>query len=81
MSESKWIIDAIYKDEPLRLFRKSMVKLFDADRTVVKNIFINGKSDEIAVCANLAHTAENEKRYQTEFYNLDAIAISCYYIS
>ena len=39
-----------------------MVKLFDADRTVVKNIFINGKSDEIAVCANFAHTAENEKK-------------------
>lgn len=37
------------------------------------NIFKEGELDKDSVCANFAHTAEDGKTYQTQFYNLDAI--------
>ena len=71
------VVDAVYKDETLWLSQKSMAKVFDVDRTVItkhlKNIFTDGELDKDTVCAKIAHTAEDEKIYQTEFYNLDAI--------
>ena len=71
------VVDAIYKDETLWLTQKGMSKVFDIDRTVItkhlKNIFTDGELDKNAVCAKFAHTAEDGKTYQTEFYNLDAI--------
>lgn len=70
-------VDAIYKDETLWLSQKNMAKVFAVDRTVItkhlKNIFADGELDKDAVCAKIAHTAEDGKIYQTEFYNLDAI--------
>ena len=70
-------VDAIYKDETLWLSQKSMAKVFKVDRTVItkhlKNIFADGELHKDAVCAIFAHTAEDGKIYQTEFYNLDAI--------
>jgi hypothetical protein len=54
-----------------------MASLFDIDRTVItkhlKNIFSEGELDENSVCANFAHTAGDGKRYQTKYYDLDAI--------
>lgn len=71
------VVDAIYKDETLWLSQKSMAKVFEVDRTVItkhlKNIFTDGELDKDTVCAKIAHTAEDGKIYQTEFYNLDAI--------
>ena len=71
------VVDAIYKDETLWLSQKSMAKVFDVDRTDItkhlKNIFTDGELDKDTVCAKIAHTAEDKKIYQTEFYNLDAI--------
>ncbi len=73
------VVDAIYKDETLWLSQKSMAKVFYVDRTVItkhlKNIFIDGELDKDTVCAKIAHTAEDGKIYQTEFYNLDAIIL------
>ena len=70
-------VDAIYKDETLWLSQKNMAKVFAIDRTVItkhlKNIFADGELDKEAVCAKIAHTAEDGKMYQTGFYNLDAI--------
>ena len=70
-------VDAIYKDETLWLSQKNMAKVFAVDRTVItkhlKNIFADGELDKDAVCAKIAHTAEDGKMYQTGFYNLDAI--------
>ena len=70
-------VDAIYKDETLWLSQKSMAKVFEVDRTVItkhlKNIFTDGELDKDTVCAKIAHTAEDGKIYQIEFYNLDAI--------
>ena len=71
------VVDAIYKDETLWLSQKSMAKVFEVDRTVItkhlKNIFADGELDKDTVCAKIAHTAEDGKIYQIEFYNLDAI--------
>lgn len=65
------VVDAVYKDEILWLFQKSMAKEFDVDRTVIakhlKNIFTDGELDKDTVCAKIAHTAEDKEIYQTEF--------------
>ena len=75
--EGNIIVDAIFKDETLWLTQKSMAKVFGIDRTVItkhlKNIFNDGELNKNAVCAKFAHTAEDGKTYQTEFFNLDAI--------
>lgn len=75
--DGKVNVDVILKDETIWLTQKSMAELFDVDRTVVtkhlKNIFAENELDKNSVCAKFAHTAQDGKNYQTEFYNLDAI--------
>ena len=70
-------VQAYVEDETLWLTQKAMAELFGVNRTVVtkhlKNIFETGKLDENSVCAKFAHTATDGKRYNTSFYNLDAI--------
>lgn len=71
------VVDALFKDETLWLTQKSMATVFTVDRTVItkhlKNIFKDEKLIKEQVCAKIAHTAEDGKTYNTEFYNLDAI--------
>ena len=54
-----------------------MAEIFDIDRSVItkhlKNIFVDGELDKNQVCAKFAHTANDGKTYNTDFYNLDAI--------
>lgn len=54
-----------------------MAQLFGVDRTVVskhlKNIFESAELQQDSVCAKFAHTAEDGKIYNTQFYNLDAV--------
>ena len=54
-----------------------MAALFDVDRSVItkhlKNIFGLNELNQDSVCAIFAHTAEDGKTYNTQFYNLDAI--------
>lgn len=70
-------VQAYVEDETLWLTQKAMAELFGVNRTVVtkhlKNIFETGELDENSVCAKFAHTATDSKRYNTSFYNLDAI--------
>lgn len=65
------------RDEPLWGTPKAMAKLFGVDRTVVskhlKNIFESSELQQNSVCAKFAHTAEDGKIYNTQFYNLDAV--------
>lgn len=37
--------------------------------------FLNGELDKTRVCAKFAHTVNDGKTYNTEFYNLDAMHI------
>jgi len=61
----------------LWLTQKAISLLYDVDRTGVtrhlKNIFNSYELDEKAVCANFAHTADDGKTYNTNYYNLDAV--------
>lgn len=70
-------VEVILNDETVWLTQKAMAQLFGVDRTVItkhlKNIFDSEELEEISVCAKNAHTAEDGKKYTTNFYNLDAI--------
>ena len=45
-----------------------------------KNIFQSCELNEISVSAKIAHTAPDGKKYQTLFYNLDAIISVGYWV-
>lgn len=66
-----------YRNETIWATQKAMAQLFDVDRTVIskhlKNIFESSELQQDSVCAKFAHTAEDGKTYNTQFYNLDAI--------
>jgi hypothetical protein len=70
-------VEVNYSDETFWLSQKHMAELFGVNRTVItkhlQNIFITNELEEVSVCAKFAHTAEDAKVYQTNFYNLDAI--------
>lgn len=70
-------VDVILSDETVWLSQKRLAELFGVDRSVItkhlKNIFEEGELAEDSVCAKFAHTAEDGKTYQTNFYHLDAI--------
>ena len=70
-------IQVLYKDETIWATQKAMATLFDVDRSVItkhlRNIFGSNELMMEQVCAKFAHTAEDGKTYQTQFYNLDAI--------
>ena len=65
------------ENETVWLTQKQITSLFDRDRTVVtkhiNNIFLEGELDKNSVCAFFAHTAEDGKSYETQYYNLDVI--------
>ena len=70
-------VQVAYRDETIWATQKAMAQLFDVDRTVIskhlKNIFESSELQQDSVCAKFAHTAEDGKTYNTQFYNLDAI--------
>lgn len=63
--------------ETVWLTRLEMAELFDATKQNIslhlKNIFEDGELDEGSVVKESLTTAADGKRYQTLFYNLDAI--------
>lgn len=70
-------VQVAYRNETIWATQKAMAQLFDVDRTVIskhlKNIFESSELQQDSVCAKFAHTAEDRKTYNTQFYNLDAI--------
>lgn len=70
-------VQVIIRDETLWCTQKAMAQLFGVDRTVIskhlKNIFESSELQQDSVCAKSAHTAEDGKIYNTQFYNLDAV--------
>ena len=70
-------IEVLYENDNVWLSQKRMAELYDIDRSVItkhlKNIFSEGELNENSVCANFAHTAEDGKTYNTNFYSLEAI--------
>ena len=70
-------VQVLYKDDTIWATQKAMAVLFEVDRTVItkhlKNIFQSGELQADTVCAIFAHTAEDGKTYDTQYYSLDAI--------
>ncbi|MDD2456118.1 MAG: virulence RhuM family protein [Kiritimatiellae bacterium] len=70
-------IEVRYEDETIWLPQKQMAALFDVDiRTVsehLQNIFASNELQQEAVIRKFRITASDGKRYETNFYNLDAI--------
>lgn len=65
------------QDETLWLTQAQMAQLFATKRPAITkhlgNIFNSGELEQQAVCSILEHTAADGKKYDTKFYNLDAI--------
>lgn len=78
-------IDVFFKDETVWLTQKKMAGLFDVDvRTVsehLQNIFETAELREESVIRKIRTTADDNKSYNTNFYNLDAIIAVGYRIS
>ncbi|MBE5931636.1 MAG: Fic/DOC family protein [Lachnospiraceae bacterium] len=65
------------KNETVWLSLEQMGELFQRDRSVIgkhiRNIFKEGELEKNSVWANFAHTAEDGKVYQVDYYSLDVI--------
>lgn len=70
-------VQVLYRDETIWCTQKAMAQLFDVGVPAIskhlKNIFENGELDEVAVISKMETTASDGKKYNTTFYNLDAI--------
>ena len=70
-------IQVRYENENLWMTQKAMAELFAVQRPAItkhlNNIFNENELNKSSVCSKMEHTAEDGKKYQTEFYNLDAI--------
>lgn len=77
LPEEEGKVQVIIRDDTLWCTQKAMAQLFGVDRTVIskhlKNIFESSELQQDSVCAKFAHTAEDGKIYNTQFYNLDAV--------
>ncbi len=66
-----------FKNETLWANQAQIAKAFNTNRSVItkhiRNILNDRELNEKSVCAKFAHTAEDGKKYQTQFYNLDII--------
>ena len=70
-------VDIAFQNGDLWATEKVLAMLYGIDRSGIarhiKNIFADGELDANSVCAIFAHTANDGKNYQTQFYNLDMI--------
>jgi hypothetical protein len=70
-------IDVAVKDETIWLTQKAMSALFDVEIPTInyhlKEVFNSGELEEHSVIRNFLITASDGKKYNTNFYNLDAI--------
>ena len=70
-------IEVRFEDGDLWLTQKSIAELFDTSKQDVsyhlKNIFQSLELDESSVVKNYLTTASDNKKYNTNYYNLDAV--------
>ncbi|MCM1049282.1 MAG: virulence RhuM family protein [Clostridiales bacterium] len=75
--EEDVLVQAVIKDESVWLSQKGMAELFacstDNISLHLKNIFTEGELERDSVTEKISATAADGKRYNTQFYNLDAI--------
>ena len=70
-------VEVLLNNETLWLTQKRLADLFGVQRPAItrhlKNIFESKELEIDSVCSILEHTAEDGKKYQTRYYNLDAV--------
>lgn len=70
-------IEATFVNDTVWLSVEQMAELFQRDRSVIgkhiRNIFKEGELKKESVWAKSAHTADDGKTYQVDYYNLDVI--------
>jgi prophage maintenance system killer protein len=70
-------LDINFEHDTLWLNQQQMADLFGTKRQAItkhlKNIFISGELNEDSVCSKIEHTAQDGKKYKTNFYTLDAV--------
>ena len=70
-------IQTILEDETVWLTQAQLCELFQKSKSTIsehiKNIFLEGELVEDSVVRNFRTTAEDGKKYNTNFYNLDVI--------
>jgi prophage maintenance system killer protein len=75
--DGRTAVDVMLDNDTVWLTQKQMSELFDKNRKTItehiNNIFKEGELDKNAVCRKFQHTAEDNKKYSTQFYNLDVI--------
>lgn len=76
-ADGKATLEVKLDQETVWLSLNQMVSLFERDKSVIsrhlKNIFLSGELDRNAVVAFFATTAADQKVYQVEYFNLDAV--------
>jgi hypothetical protein len=64
-----------FRRETFWASQAQIAEVFAAERSVItkhiKNILKDKELDESSVCAKFAHTADDGKTYQVQYYNLD----------
>lgn len=70
-------IEATFVNDTVWLSIEQMAELFQRDSSVIgkhiRNIFKEGELKKESVWAKFAHTADDGKTYQVDYYNLDVI--------
>jgi len=78
-------IEVKIENETVWLSQKQLAELFDKDRKTITehigNVFKEGELAENSACRKFQHTAEDGKRYNVSFYNLDVIISVGYRVS
>ena len=76
-ADEKVSVNALVKDETIWLTQKAMGQLFGCSTDNIslhlKNIFAEGELEKNSVTEKISATATDGKKYNTQFYNLDAI--------
>ncbi len=66
-----------FRSETLWATQAQIADIFGIERSVItkhiRNILNDRELDENSVCANFAHTGNDGKTYQVQFYNLDMV--------
>lgn len=70
-------LEVSMQDETVWLTQKQMAELFKKDRKTItrhiQNIYKDEELEENSVCSFFEHTAEDGKKYNVQYYNLDMI--------
>lgn len=75
--DGKLELNVALGNETVWLAQNQLCELFGRERSVItkhiNNVFKEGELERDSVCAKFARTAEDDKTYQIQHYNLDVI--------